>query len=52
MYVRRWIGKEVVMHIHNGMFLGYKKESSWVSSNEVGEPGAYYTEWSNSERRI
>ena len=22
----------------------------WVSSNEVDEPGAYYTEWSKSER--
>ena len=22
----------------------------WVSSNELDEPKAYYTEWSNSER--
>ena len=22
----------------------------WVSSNEVDEPGAYYTEWNKSER--
>ena len=27
-----------------------KKEHIWVSSNEVGEPRAYYTEWSKSER--
>ena len=25
------------------------KEHIWVSSNEVDETGAYYTEWSNSE---
>ena len=26
--------------------LSYKKECIWVGSNEVDEPGAYYTEWS------
>ena len=28
----------------------YKKERIWVCSNEEDEPGAYYTEWSKSER--
>ena len=42
--------KEVVVHIHNGILLSYKKELIWVSSNEVNETGAYYTEWSKSER--
>ena len=41
--------KEVVVHIHNGMLLSYKKEHIWGSSNEVDEPTAYYTEWSKSE---
>ena len=27
-----------------------KKEHIWVCSNEVGETGAYYAEWSKSER--
>ena len=27
-----------------------KKECIWISSNEVNETGAYYTEWSKSER--
>ena len=27
-----------------------KKEYIWVSSNEVDDSGAYYTEWSKSER--
>ena len=35
--------KEVVVHIHNGILLSYKKEHIWVSSNEVDETGAYYT---------
>ena len=37
-------------HIHNGILLSHKKEYIWVSSNEVDEPRAYYTEWSKSER--
>ena len=39
-----------MVHIHNGVLLSYKKEGIWVSSNEVGETGVYYTEWSKSER--
>ena len=42
--------KEVVVQIHNGILLSYKKEPIWVSSNEVDEIGAYYTEWNKSER--
>ena len=38
------------LHIHKGVLLSYKKECIWVSSNEVYETGAYYTEWSKSER--
>ena len=41
---------EVVVHIHNGILLSYKKKYSWVSSNEVDKPKAYYTKWSKSER--
>ena len=36
------MGKKVVVHIHNGVLLSYKKESIWISSNEVDETGAYY----------
>ena len=35
--------KELIVHIHNGMLLNYKKEHIWISSNEVDEPRAYYT---------
>ena len=42
--------KEAVVHIHNGILLGHKKEHIWVSSNEVDEPRDYYTESSKSER--
>ena len=39
-----------MVHIHHGILLSHKNEHIWVSSNEVGEPVAYYTEWSKSER--
>ena len=39
-----------MLHIHNGLLPSYKKEHIWVSSNEVDETGAYYTEWNKSER--
>ena len=42
--------KEVVAHVYNEILLSCKKECTWVSSNEVDEPRAYYTEWSKSER--
>ena len=45
-----WMDKEVVVNIYNGILLGHKKKHIWVSSSEVDEPRAYYTEWSKSER--
>ena len=39
-----------MVHRHNGIFLHYKKEHIWLSSNEVDESGAYYTEWGKWER--
>ena len=41
--------KEVVVHIHNGILLSHIKECVWVNSNEVDEPRAYYSQWSESE---
>ena len=49
MSINRWMDKAVV-RIHNGILLSYKKEHRWINSNEVGEPRAYYTELSKSER--
>ena len=51
MPINRWMGKEVVVHIHNGILLSHKKECIWVSSDEVYERRAYYTEWSKSVRK-
>ena len=50
MSIDRWMNKEVVVHIHNGILLSHKKEHIWVSSDEVDEPRTYYTERSKLER--
>ena len=42
--------KDAVVDKYSGILLRHKKECIWVSSNEVDEPEAYYTEWSKSER--
>ena len=43
-----WIKK--LWYIYNGTLLSHKKEWVCVSSNEVDEPRAFYTGWSESER--
>ena len=50
MSINRWMDKEAVVHIYNRILFCHKKECILVSSNEVDEPRAYYTEWSKSER--
>ena len=44
MSMDRWMDKEVVVHIHNGILLGHKKKKQiWVSCSKVDEPRASYT---------
>ena len=38
MSINRWMGKEIVVHIHKEILLSHKKEHIWVSSDEVDEP--------------
>ena len=51
-FIDKWMGKEAMVHVRNGILLSHKKEHIQVSSNEVDEPRAYYTEWSKSEIEI
>ena len=46
----RRMNKKVAVHIHNGILLSYWKECIWISSNEVDETGAYYTELSQKRK--
>ena len=46
----KWIKKLWYIYTMEYYSSSYKKEHIQVSSNEVDEPGAYYTEWTKSER--
>ena len=35
--IDRWMDKEAVVHIYNGILLSHKKECIWVSANEVDD---------------
>ena len=48
----RWMDKEIVVHVYNGILLSHNKESVWVSSTEMDEPRAHYTEWSKKKSHI
>ena len=51
MSISRWMDKKAVVHIHNGVLLSHEKEFIWISSDEMDETGADYTEWSKPERK-
>ena len=42
--IDRWMDQAEVVHVYNGVLLSHKKESIWVSSSEVDEPRACYTD--------
>ena len=42
MSIDRWMDKEAVVHIYNGILLSYKKDQIWISSNEVDKLRASY----------
>ena len=45
MSIDRWLDKEAVVRIYNGILLSHKKDHIQISSNEVDEPTVYYTVW-------
>ena len=51
MSISKRIDNKAVVHIHHGILLSHYKEHIWISSNEVDETGAHYTEWSEPERK-
>ena len=51
MFIGRWMDKEAVVCIYNGILCSHKKEHIWASSNEMDEPTAYYTQWSKPESK-
>ena len=51
MYIHMYTRIYTYIHIYNEILLSHKKEHIWVSSDEVDEPRAYYTEWGKSEEK-
>ena len=50
MPIDRWIVKEDVVHIYNGILLSHKKERNWVICIGMDGSRDCHTEWSKSER--
>ena len=50
MPIDRWMDKEDVVHIYNGILLSHKKEQNWVICWDVDGFRDCHTEWSKSER--
>ena len=50
MSINRWMDKEDVVPIYNGILLGHKMEWNWVICSEVVGPRVCHTEWSKSGR--
>ena len=50
MPIDRWMNKEDVVHIYNGILLSHKKEQNWDICRNADGPWDCHTEWSMSER--
>ena len=48
--IDRWMDKEDVAHIYNGILFSHKKKRNWVICSEVDGPRVHHTEWSKWER--
>ena len=50
MSINRWIDKDAVVHIYNGILLSHEKEPIWVSPNEVDGFVIIHSEVSQKEK--
>ena len=48
--LNRQMDKEAVVHSHNGILLGHKKEWNLTICNSMGRPRRYYAQWNESDR--
>ena len=49
-YINRWMAKEDVVNIYNGLLLSHKKEQNWVVCGDMDGPRDCHTKWSKSGR--
>ena len=50
MPIDRWMDKEDVVHIYNGLLVSHEKERNWVICRDMDGSRDCHTEWSKSER--
>ena len=50
MSIDRWMDKEDVVYIYNGILLSHKKERNDAICSNMDGPRDYHTKWSKSER--
>ena len=50
MPIDRWMDKEDVVHIYNGILLSHINEWNWVICRDVDGPRDCHTKWNKSER--
>ena len=46
--IERWMDKEAVVYVYNGIFLSHQKRGIPTICFDVDETGGYYAEWSKS----
>ena len=46
----RWMGKEDVVHIYNGILTSHKKEWNNAICSNIDGPRDYHTKWSQLDR--
>ena len=46
----RWMEKEDVVHIYNGILLIHKKEWNFAIYGNMDELGGHYAKWNKSDR--
>ena len=52
MSIDRWMDKEDMVHIYNGIVLSHKKEWNNAICSNMDASRDYHTKWSKSERQI
>ena len=48
--ISRWVNKTAVVHLHDGILLGCKKEGNLTFCDSVDEPGEHYAKWNKAVR--
>ena len=48
--IGRWVDKKGMVHLHNGILLGHKKEGNLTFCKSMDGPREYYAKWNKPVR--